>query len=253
LRAAQNERRNVLVLPGGHELKPIGLNPSEGQMEEARKMQVTEFSRWFGLPPVFLQDLERATFTNSEQQDLHLVKHTLRQWLECWEQELNAKLFPASNRKNFVEFNQDALLRGDFKSRMEGYAAGIQNGFLAPDEVRAMENRPAMGGDAASCMCRGRPCRSARSRCFNRNRTPRRAAMLHRETRALGVVEARAEGETRKITGYAAVFNSPTDIGGISASRSRRARSRPPSAATMSAPSSTTTKISSSGAPRRAR
>lgn len=148
VRNAQAERRSVLVLPAGHELKPIGIDPAAGQMEEARAFQLTEFARWFGLPPVFLQDLSNGTYSNTEQQDLHFVKHTLMQWLKAWEQELNAKLFPSRNRKNFVEFNQDGLLRGDFKSRMEGYATAVQNGLLTPNEIRGMENRPAEGGDA---------------------------------------------------------------------------------------------------------
>lgn len=149
LKSAQQDKRNILVLPSGHELKPIGVDPRDSQMEEGRRFCVEEFARWFGLPPVFLQDLSRATFTNSEQQDLHFVKHSLIQWLKRWEQELNAKLFGRTNTKNFVEFNQDYLLRGDFASRMAGYASGIQNGFLEPNEVRAMENRPASSQDGA--------------------------------------------------------------------------------------------------------
>jgi phage portal protein BeeE len=44
-------------------------------------------SRIYQLPPTFLQDLSRATFSNSEQQDLHLVKHTLKRWVEQLEAE----------------------------------------------------------------------------------------------------------------------------------------------------------------------
>jgi len=51
-------------------------------------------------------------------------------------------------RSRFVEFNVDGLLRGDFKTRMEGYAKAIQNAIYTPDEVRAMENRQAKGKDA---------------------------------------------------------------------------------------------------------
>lgn len=32
------------------------------------------------------------------------------------------------------------VLRGDYKSRMEGYAVGINNGFLCPNDVRRLEN-----------------------------------------------------------------------------------------------------------------
>ena len=86
--------------------------------------------------------------SNTEQQDLHFVKHTLTQWLKAWEQEMNLKLFPASNRRDFVEFNVDGLLRGDFKTRMDGYSQAIQNAIKTPNEVRSKENDPALeGGD----------------------------------------------------------------------------------------------------------
>lgn len=145
---ANAERRNVMIMPSGHELKPVGIDPQKSQMVEARRMQIEEIARVFDLPPVFLQDLTHGTFSNTEQQDLHFVKHTLTQWLEAWEQELNLKLFSARNRTKFVEFNVDGLLRGDFKTRMDGYAIAIQNAINTPDEVRAMENWPKKGDDA---------------------------------------------------------------------------------------------------------
>jgi len=89
-----------------------------------------------------LQDLSNGTYSNSEQQDLHFVKHTLKRWIEQIEQELNLKLFGRGNNSRFVEFNVDGLLRGDFKTRMEGYAIGIQNALLKPNEARRAENRP---------------------------------------------------------------------------------------------------------------
>jgi HK97 family phage portal protein len=148
IRDANAERRNVLIMPTGHELKPIGIDPQKSQMVEARRMQIEEIARIFGIPPVFLQDLTHGTFSNTEQQDLNLVKHLIAQWVKAWEQELNLKLFSARNRTKFVEFNLDGLLRGDFATRMAGYATAIQNAINTPDEVRAMENWPKKGEDA---------------------------------------------------------------------------------------------------------
>lgn len=155
VRDANAERRNVLIMPSGHELKPVGIDPDKSQMEAARRFQIEEIARIFDLPPVFLQDLTHGTFSNTEQQDLHFVKHTLMQWLTAWEQELNLKLFTARNTKNFVAFNQDGLLRGDFTTRMNGYATAIQNAINTPDEVRSMENWPTHGGDAAKLHIQG--------------------------------------------------------------------------------------------------
>lgn len=145
---AQRSQRNVLSMPTGHTLKPVGANPEQNQLVESRRFQLEEIARVYDIPPVFLQDLTHGTFSNTEQQDLHFVKHTLTQWLTCWEQELNLKLFGAQSNQRFVEFNVDGLLRGDFTSRMQGYATAIQNAIRTPDEVRAKENLPPKGDTA---------------------------------------------------------------------------------------------------------
>jgi HK97 family phage portal protein len=144
---ANAERRNVMIMPSGHELKPVGVDPQKSQMEEARRFQIEEIARVFDIPPVFLQDLTHGTFSNTEQQDLHFVKHTLRQWLKAWEDEMNLKLFAPRNRTKFVEFNLDALLRGDFKTRMDGWRSAVQGSIVTPDEVRDSENWPKYTGE----------------------------------------------------------------------------------------------------------
>ncbi|MDW9507026.1 phage portal protein [Sinorhizobium meliloti] len=155
VRDANAERRNVMIMPTGHELKPVGVDPDKSQMVESRRMQIEEIARIYGLPPVFLQDLTHGTFSNTEQQDLALTKHLISQWVKAWEQELNLKLFSARNRTKFCEFNIDGLLRGEFRTRMEGYAKGIQNAIYTPDEVRAMENWPKHGGEAEKLHIQG--------------------------------------------------------------------------------------------------
>jgi HK97 family phage portal protein len=155
VRGANREQRNILYMPLGHDLKAVGFNPEQGQLVEAKRFVIEQIARMFGLPPVFLQDLTRGTYSNTEQQDLHFVKHTLTQWLELWEQELNAKLFGPRNFSRFVEFNADGILRGDFKTRMDGYATAIQNAIRTPDEVRSLENLPTQGGEAAKLHIQG--------------------------------------------------------------------------------------------------
>jgi HK97 family phage portal protein len=112
-------------------------------MTEARNFQVIEIARAWQLPPVFLQDLSRATFSNAEQQDLHLVKHLIGQWAQALEGEMNLKLFGRMNNNRYVEHNLDGLLRGDFKSRMEGHARAVQASIRTPNEARRLENMPA--------------------------------------------------------------------------------------------------------------
>lgn len=139
---------NVLAIPIGHKLEPLGSDPEKMQLVQTQEFAVVEVGRIYSLPPTFLQDLSRATFSNSEQQDLHLVKHTLKRWVEQVEAEFNLKLFGRGSSR-FAEFNLDGLLRGDYKTRMEGNSTAIQTGQLTPNEARAMDNRePLAGGDA---------------------------------------------------------------------------------------------------------
>lgn len=153
--AAKNANEQVFPIPPGYTLSPVGIDPAKGQMIEARRFQVEEVARTYQIPPVFLQDLTRATFTNAEQQDLHLVKHLIGQWAEALEGELNLKLFGRGASGRYVEHNLDGLLRGDFVSRMTGYGNAIQNGIRTPDEIRGLENLPARGGAADKLYIQG--------------------------------------------------------------------------------------------------
>jgi HK97 family phage portal protein len=135
-------------MPPGHSLKPVGIDPSKGQMVEARLFQVQEIARVWQAPPVFVQDLSKGTFSNTEQQDLQLVKHLILHWATAFEQEATLKLYGWRNPTRRVKHNLDGLQRGDFKSRIEALARAIMTGQLMPNEARALENRePAEGGD----------------------------------------------------------------------------------------------------------
>jgi len=141
------EGRPVMALPAGHELKSVGFSPDEMQLIELQKFCVEQIARIYSLPPVFLQDLSTGTFSNTEQQDILLVKHTLRRWIEQTEQELNLKLFGRTSDLH-VRFNVDSLLRGDLKTRMEAHATAVQNGIKTPNEVRQHEElAPRDNGD----------------------------------------------------------------------------------------------------------
>jgi hypothetical protein len=94
-----------------------------------------------------IQDLDKATFSNIEHQGIDFVVHTIRPWLVRYEKAIKRDLI-INHRKLFAEFLVDALLRGDFNSRMSGYAMAIQNEIFSRNEVREMENRnPVPGGD----------------------------------------------------------------------------------------------------------
>lgn len=145
---ASDSGRNSIAIPTGHKIHELGANPEKMQMVEVKRFMVEEIARIYALPPIFLQDLTHGTFSNSEQQDLHLVKHTLSAWVKQWEQEINLKLFGRGPRSTYAEVNMDALMRGDFVSTMEGNARAIMTGQVTPNEVRRRRNLPDLpGGD----------------------------------------------------------------------------------------------------------
>ncbi|WP_395444045.1 phage portal protein [Caulobacter sp. UC70_42] len=139
--------RSGEAIPKEVEVETLGLNHTDLQLIDARKFQITEVARIWNIPPSFLKDLTGGTFNNSEHQDLAFVKHTLTQWLKMIEEELNAKLFGRKST-NYAEFNLAGLLRGDFKTQMEGLRTGVFGGIYTPDEARGYLNLPAKpGGD----------------------------------------------------------------------------------------------------------
>lgn len=153
--AAKKSDKPLFPLPPGHELKPVGFDPEKGQMVEARRFQVEEIARALQMPPVFLQDLTRATFTNSEQQDLFLVKHLVAQWATALEGEMNLKIFGRMNNGRYVQHNLDGLMRGDLTSRMTALSQAVQNGIRTPDEARELETLPRKGGAADKLYIQG--------------------------------------------------------------------------------------------------
>src|SRR3546814_20040714 len=114
-------------------------------MGEARLGQVLEIARAFQLPPVFLQDLSKGTFANTEQQDLFFVKHLIGQWAKRFEQQLNLKLFGQRRTTRKVEHNLDGLMRGAFKARAEAVARLVPVGVYttAPGSETLGQGTPA--------------------------------------------------------------------------------------------------------------
>ncbi|NNF65978.1 MAG: phage portal protein [Gammaproteobacteria bacterium] len=139
--------RKTAVLEDGMEFKPIGMPATDAQLLESRKFSRTEICGWYRVPPHMIGDLEKATFSNIEKQDIFFVKHTLLPWLQRWEQELNRKLLPEGQKdSHFFRFNVDGLLRGDSKSRAEAYQIAINTGYLTRNEVRELEDRDPIDG-----------------------------------------------------------------------------------------------------------
>ena len=142
----------VAVLEEGMKYTPISISPEQAQFLETRKFQINEIARIFRVPPHMVGDLEKSSFSNIEQQSLEFVKYTLEPWVVRWEQALSRALLSITEKPTyFFKFNLEGLLRGDYQSRMNGYAIARQNGWMSANDIRELENKDRIpaeeGGD----------------------------------------------------------------------------------------------------------
>ena len=131
----------VAVLEEGMKYHEIGMSPEDSQFLQTRSFQIAEICRIFRVPPHMVGDLSRSTFSNIEHQSIDFVVHTIRPWLVRWEQAITRALLSEEERTiYYAKFNVDGLMRGDFVTRMNGYAIARQNGWMSANEIRALEN-----------------------------------------------------------------------------------------------------------------
>lgn len=145
--AAQSgaNRGKVLVLENGMKFHEVGVTNKDAQFLELRKFQITDIARLFRVPPHMIADLDRATFSNIEQQSLEFVMHTMTPWAERWEASIEADLMLDGDELE-IEFDFANLMRGDAASRSAYYQSGIQNGWLTRNEARIAENLNPISG-----------------------------------------------------------------------------------------------------------
>lgn len=144
------------VLEEGMKYQQISISPDEAQFLETRKFQVNEICRIFRVPPHMVADLEKSSFSNIEQQSLDFVQNTITPWLVRLEQNMQRQLLTTEEKSSiFIKHNVNGLLRGDFNTRMNGYAVGRQNGWYSVNDIRELEDMnkiPAEeGGDDYLC------------------------------------------------------------------------------------------------------
>lgn len=128
-----------LILEDGSTWTASSIAPEEAQMLETIKFTVTDVARWFRMPPHKIQDLERATFSNIEQQSIEYVTDTLMPWMVRIEQEIKRKLF-ANEPDMFAEHVVNALLRGDSAARGAFYTTQLRNGGMVVNDILRSEN-----------------------------------------------------------------------------------------------------------------
>jgi len=141
-----SNQHRIAILEEGMTFNKIGIPLNDAQFLETRKFQINEIARFFNVPPHMIGDLDRATFSNIEEQALEFVVYTMRPWLVRWEQSIKLKLLNEKEQDHFAEFLVDGLLRGNIEARYRAYATGRQWGWLSANDVRETENQNPLPG-----------------------------------------------------------------------------------------------------------
>ena len=138
--SGENAHKTAL-LEEGMKWEKVSMTADDSQFLETRKYQRSEIASIFRVPPHMIGDLERATFSNIEQQSLEFVTFTLMPWLTRIEKAIKRDLMtPAERLKFHVRFNVGSLLRGDAAARSAYYHNGILDGWMTRNEARAAES-----------------------------------------------------------------------------------------------------------------
>jgi HK97 family phage portal protein len=147
-------KKRLWILEGGFTTQAIGVSPQDAETMAARKFQVSELARFFGVPPHLVGDVEKSTSWGSgiEQQNLGFLQYSLDAYLEIWEGCILRWLVkPADLGRIHAEHNRDGLLSGDSTARANYMKTLVDTGLLTINEGRRVNNRPPVdGGDVAT-------------------------------------------------------------------------------------------------------
>ncbi|WP_236545261.1 phage portal protein [Tropicimonas marinistellae] len=139
-RAGGEAEGHSLVLEEGMTIEKISMTNEDAQWIEARKFSRGDIAMFFGVPPHMIGDVDKQSSwgTGIESQGIGFVTYTLEDHLTTWEESLDRSIVSEPNV--YTRFNRSALIRGDFKSRVDGYAKALQWGWMNTDEVRSLED-----------------------------------------------------------------------------------------------------------------
>ena len=137
------------VLEEGMDISTLSMNAVDAQFVEQRRFSTIEIARIFRVPPTKLMVMDRATYSNVEQENLAYITDSLMPIFERWESSMTRWLISDRERGKLVfEFDIERLMRGDSKARFDSYAAARQWGIYTSNEARRKEGlNPVPGGD----------------------------------------------------------------------------------------------------------
>lgn len=141
--------KKVALLQEGMTFKPVSMNNVDAEIVNLLKLTGMDIARIYKIPLILVNELEKATYNNTEQLLIQYVVFGLMPWIKRHEQAMMRDLLLPNDRKtHFIEFNLSGLLRGDQKTRYEAYAIARQWGWLSVNDIRRLENMPPVtGGD----------------------------------------------------------------------------------------------------------
>lgn len=135
------DSNKTLILEEGLKFNSISMSNEASQFLASRQFSIEEVCRIFNVPPHMLADLSKSSFSNIQEQSREFVQYSLQPYLSMIEQEMTNKLFKKNESgKLFVEFNVNALLRGNPKDRAEYYRTMLNIGAISINEIRQKEN-----------------------------------------------------------------------------------------------------------------
>lgn len=147
-------KKRLWILESGFTTQAIGVSPQDSEILAARKFQVAELARFYGVPPHLVGDVEKTTSWGSgiEQQNLGFLQYTLKPYLDRWEYSIERWLVKDKDQGRLhAEHNLDGLLRGDSASRATFMQTMVNTGIRTVNEVRRLDNLPPLpGGDVAT-------------------------------------------------------------------------------------------------------
>lgn len=136
-------KRSTAYVPAALQYHTAGWNPEQLQLADARQHAVLEIARAAGVDPEELGvSTTSRTYANMFDRNKHFVDYTLGPFRAVIEDRLS--MGDITKRGQFVKFNLDSLLRSDPKTRMETYKIGLEVGAITHDEIRDLEDKPAL-------------------------------------------------------------------------------------------------------------
>ncbi len=135
----------TMILTGGMTFTPISFNLEDMQWIAAQQFNTEEICRIYRVPPTMVADLRHGSYSNTAELGSQFVRYSLARWIAMWESEIQRSLIgPIARRRYYAEHSVEGLMRGNPEARADFYGKAITSGWMTVDEVRKLENLPAL-------------------------------------------------------------------------------------------------------------